>query len=391
MLDTNVLLDAYRFAAQARNELLDTLRKVGSRLWIPHQVALEFHKNRVPVIVEHDSAYRDSISLVTEFRDKLDTEFRIKLTELSGRVALPNSEADRLKTLALNGLDQAIKELQRMRQQHGVPQDALRNDLILADLQQILEGKVGEPPTAEADKDARAEADRRISEKRPPGFLDHKKDDPHGDYLLWSQALAEVKRRDIPLLIVTRDVKDDWFWKPSGRTLGARPELVDECRKEAGVPFVLMSTQTFLFHARKHLMISVSEDTLRQADALPPPSESKDELRLSSATLGIAMSKTEILFDHLNSRHVRLTHEIEHAMHRREQFKDMPELLSAIDAEIESIRQELARTEKMLIECIETVDALNDARARGSGAKVRVPLARVRNLLDSVKLLEGSA
>jgi len=38
---TNVMLAAQRFARRARDELFGALEKLGDRLWIPHQVALE--------------------------------------------------------------------------------------------------------------------------------------------------------------------------------------------------------------------------------------------------------------------------------------------------------------------------------------------------------------
>src|SRR5438105_2793430 len=42
VLDTNVLLNLYRYHQQTRRELLDVLAKVGDHLWIPHHVMVEF-------------------------------------------------------------------------------------------------------------------------------------------------------------------------------------------------------------------------------------------------------------------------------------------------------------------------------------------------------------
>ena len=50
VLDTNVLLSAYRFAPTAREELLAAIEQLGDRVWVPHQVGLEFHRNRYSVI-----------------------------------------------------------------------------------------------------------------------------------------------------------------------------------------------------------------------------------------------------------------------------------------------------------------------------------------------------
>jgi hypothetical protein len=58
VLDTNVLLNLYRVSQNTRNEVLDVLRKLEGRLWLPYQVGLEFHKRRLAVINEQHAVYR---------------------------------------------------------------------------------------------------------------------------------------------------------------------------------------------------------------------------------------------------------------------------------------------------------------------------------------------
>jgi hypothetical protein len=50
VVDANVLLNVYRFSERARDDLLKVLHRVADRLWIPHQVALEYQAHRVNVI-----------------------------------------------------------------------------------------------------------------------------------------------------------------------------------------------------------------------------------------------------------------------------------------------------------------------------------------------------
>ena len=52
ILDTNVLLNLYRYSEESRNDFIKVLHKIETRLWIPHQVALEFQENRTKVIEE---------------------------------------------------------------------------------------------------------------------------------------------------------------------------------------------------------------------------------------------------------------------------------------------------------------------------------------------------
>ncbi len=53
IFDTNVLLDLYRYSADSRSDFFDVLEhnEIRGRLWLPHQVAYEFQKNRLNVII----------------------------------------------------------------------------------------------------------------------------------------------------------------------------------------------------------------------------------------------------------------------------------------------------------------------------------------------------
>ena len=42
ILDTNVLLDLYRYPKELREELVGVLGKLSEQLWLPHQVFLEY-------------------------------------------------------------------------------------------------------------------------------------------------------------------------------------------------------------------------------------------------------------------------------------------------------------------------------------------------------------
>jgi hypothetical protein len=50
VLDANVLLNLYRYSGETRKKLLDIMGRIESRLWVPHQAALEYQRNRLEVI-----------------------------------------------------------------------------------------------------------------------------------------------------------------------------------------------------------------------------------------------------------------------------------------------------------------------------------------------------
>ena len=59
VLDTNVLLDLYRLPTTASSNILSILEKNAERIWLPHQVAAEFHRRRITVIATQRKTFRD--------------------------------------------------------------------------------------------------------------------------------------------------------------------------------------------------------------------------------------------------------------------------------------------------------------------------------------------
>ncbi|MEV6932067.1 PIN domain-containing protein [Dactylosporangium sp. NPDC051485] len=271
VVDTNVLLDAYRYTQAARLELFSALKALGDRLWIPHQVALEFHRNRLNVIASHGDAYSEVAKAVAEFRKSYDAAAVQQLRKFINRVALnEDAAAELLETassvgVALGKLTERINELQAA---HGVSDRFLRSDPVLEELQTLFSGRVGEPLPPEEMEVARQEAEERVRTGRPPGFKDASKDDPCGDYLLWHQSLLEAKRRALPFILVTRDGKADWFLEIRGKSVGALPELVKEAFAFTGADFIALETKTFLIYAQSEFNAQVSVATLAQTDAI---------------------------------------------------------------------------------------------------------------------------
>ncbi|MFJ6150119.1 PIN domain-containing protein [Micromonospora profundi] len=381
VLDTNVLLDAYRFAPRARNELFEALEKLGDRLWIPHQVALEFHKNRAAVIAEHDATYRETLTAISDFRNQVREQLGSKIRELAKRVALSDDEASQLQSLVVHGLDQAISELGHLKDRHGISDEAIYLDPVLERFQRLLLDKVGAALSEEDESSARKEAQRRIDQKVPPGYADRRKADPCGDYLVWVQALREAGDRKVPLLIVTRDVKDDWFWRSAGKTIGARSELVEECQKVAGVPFVLMTTHTFLNYATTHLSARVSDDTLRQVDSLPPP-HNKEPGRLTGKKLHELVNMAVTLIDSLDRDILRFESRLDELHGLLFDEETDSDAITRVQKMIDREKSKLSRAKKLRLDYLFVADELQRSGDRGTGARVKVSRAEISRLVD---------
>ena len=58
ILDTNILLNLYRYSPKTRGKFFEFLNRLSSRLWLPHQVAKEYQHQRLNVIVEQEESYK---------------------------------------------------------------------------------------------------------------------------------------------------------------------------------------------------------------------------------------------------------------------------------------------------------------------------------------------
>jgi PIN domain-containing protein len=235
--DANVLLGVYRYSVPTRDNLLSVLEGLKERIWLPYQAGLEFHRNRLAVITAQEKLFDDA-------RDALKTE----ATKLEGHTFLDAPVVAAFK----KQVGEALDSLKKARESHA---DLFHEDPLRDRLTALFEGRVGQPYDAEKLKTLEATASARIGAKVPPGYEDAGKKDSrqYGDVILWFQLVDQAKATKTPLLFVTDERKDDWWFRHSGQTVGPRPELIEEFQREAGVPFYMYRPDQFLEHAQSSL------------------------------------------------------------------------------------------------------------------------------------------
>ena len=267
VVDTNVLLNLYRYHPPAREDLVRILDALGDRLFVPHQVAAEFWKNR-------ESTIRASAGQTTQLRTELEALRSRSLQSIASwanRVALPPETGDVLTAPLVGGYDEVFSRLELANSQ-STSLDSLNtnDDPVLARLTLLLDGRVG-PPLTDAVRDAaQAEAERRIDEELPPGFGDSEKPAPdrYGDYVLWKQLLDEAAARRRDVLLVTGDVKEDWWRREAGETRGPRLELSRELAAVAGVRLFMMRPAGLFAQAQDALDLHIKEESVRAAETV---------------------------------------------------------------------------------------------------------------------------
>jgi hypothetical protein len=251
-LDANVLLDVYRFSPATTTQLIEILERLGPRVWIPHQVALEYQRHRNHVSATVFEAYDKAVV-------KLDNAFR-ELEEALRK----NIESKGFLEAVERSFEQSKKKLMATKAKHTklVPTERLHHRLTA-----LFDGKVGQSYCTSDLSSKYVDAEARVRDRVPPGYRDSAKPVPdrYGDVLVWFQLLDKAKLDGKPMVLVTGDSKDDWWWEERGKTIGPRPELRREMLSVADVSFYMYSTGRFLENARRYLGSEVTDEAIAEA------------------------------------------------------------------------------------------------------------------------------
>lgn len=240
-VDTNVLLDLYRYHQNTRQALLDSLDSFKGRAWISHQVADEFFRNRSGVILSSTRSFNDAERNLGEIKKSSEES----LKKLKSNRIIPDEVADALEKSINTAIEKAEQQLEQIKNNYP---DYLSEDPILAKICNLFDSSIGPAFDKDSLPEILKEAKRRKENQIPPGFKDQTKDGdkPYGDYIIWRQILNCVKEAQKPLIFVTSEEKEDWWEKGSGRTVGPLYELLKEFYEETGQSFLLYRTARFL-------------------------------------------------------------------------------------------------------------------------------------------------
>ncbi|MFF0671227.1 PIN-like domain-containing protein [Streptomyces tendae] len=267
VLDTNVLLNLYRSNERTRTDTFAVLKQLQERLWIPHQVLSEFWKNRdLPSVRGHHRAKaRTACSALDKALRSLNDGIERWLKD----VLLDTDDAAKGK---INGhrdrIHRSLEEMKRFIEAQA-ENDALEGtgathtDPVLMQLEPLLLGRIGEPMSSDEHVEAVAEAKARADTSTPPGYEDFSSkpdEQAAGDYIIWKQIIVKASAAGRDVLLVTGDVKEDWWTLRTGSTPARpRPELRNELRKEAGVELYMMTPSQLLAEASGAFELKVDE------------------------------------------------------------------------------------------------------------------------------------
>ena len=291
VVDTNVLLNLYRYPKEAKEDLIRIFKAVSDRIWLPFQVALEFQNNRLSVIADQLKRFSEVKKIVSDLQTPLITKLdQLQLKKRHSQIN-PDPFLHKLGLLIENFLSE-LDELEKEQP------DVYDEDDVRQEIDSIFQGKVGSPPNSQKDlEEIYKEGKIRFENKVPPGYLDEKDKTGEaycfngliikrafGDLLIWKEIIKKVEStKDIKSIIfLTDDEKDDWWWteESKGRKIiGPRPELVQElCSQTHVSSFYMYSSLRFMEYAKEHLKVAVQDKSIEQVREVNSSINSKKAL-----------------------------------------------------------------------------------------------------------------
>ena len=270
--DANVLLNIYRYTPETRKRLFEILKRLQDRIWLPYQVAYEYHERRLDVISAQLNAY-----------DAMETRLNKSLQEIDNELRKYKRHAfadiGQITEIIKNAVESAKALLLEARSKHP---DLLLEDNLLETITDLFDEKIGEPFSQEHLEQVHQDAEQRFQQKTPPGYKDTNKDGSkqYGDVVMWFQLIDYAKSQKKPLIFVTDDDKEDWWLRHNGKTIGPRRELIQEMFDKAGVTFYMYSTDQFMAQAENFLDLQDHQGTQAAIEEVK-------EIRLEAQSLAL--------------------------------------------------------------------------------------------------------
>jgi len=268
VIDANVLLNIYRYSPNTRTQLFTIFKSISDRLWVPHQAAFEYQTNRLNVIAQQKKAYSDISSALDKFRNQLDA----KIGEYRRH---PYVDSSHILEQVEEIISTIVKDLQTREQKHP---DLIHKDSIRDMLTSLLDGKIGQPYPPEKVRSICKEGEERYKHSIPPGYSDaatKESDKKYGDLILWFQIMDKIKEAKMPVLLITDDTKDDWWWKFNGQVIGPRPELIEELLNQTQQIGYLYRSDQFMTFAEQYLKQQVNQNAIDEVKAIRKDDELK--------------------------------------------------------------------------------------------------------------------
>lgn len=278
VVDTNILLNFYKYTSkESTQSLLDILKKLkeDKRLWIPHQVALEYFFNYESNMYKQQEGFK---FLESELKKLKDNASKV-INNVKGQH--PYITTDKFQFFITN-LEQSNKQLETQITQEleNLPDVQKIHD----DLLRLLDGIIGEPYTQKRIDAIEKDGKNRYEHEVPPGFGDMNKQNKkefrtygdfryqqlYGDLIVWNQIIdrGNEEGKDTSIIFITEDKKKDW-WELDNQKRIKRPHplLLQEFLNKTQQTFNMYRTERFVELAKEFLGANLTDEQVKHVTA----------------------------------------------------------------------------------------------------------------------------
>ncbi|WP_226619857.1 PIN-like domain-containing protein [Cytobacillus firmus] len=285
VFDANVLLNLYRYSEDTRNDLFRVLEGLKQKIWIPNQVGLEYHFNRLSVIYEQKNSYNSIVKVLSEQSKQSIDSLNTGLNKYKKRHASIN-----IKEL-ISDLEESyislIEKVQNLERDHI---DYSEEDMILQTLSELFDSKVGDFNTQAELNEIYTDGAKRYKSDIPPGYkdLNDKKgkvkyynntflQSEYGDLIVWNQIIQKALSDNINIIFVTDDEKEDWWQIIGGKTIGPRIELLNEFKTKTNKDVYLYKPYRFVEYAKEYLGEEIRSSSIEEIKEIKNTNSSGEE------------------------------------------------------------------------------------------------------------------
>lgn len=318
VFDTNVLLDLYRLPKSAQSDLMNALsnRNFNRRIWIGFQVILEFLNNSHDAIIEQKNKFNEVKKLLENAISECnkiinELEKNVGNLNLNKRHSLIDPEKHlnkELKESSVKYMRDFINHLNDLEKKQPSIND---KDNVKEFVLKTFKDKIGGPFEKENLEEIYKDGKYRYENEIPPGYKDKEKKGYYfhgeneypkkfGDLILWEQIKNKAKDGTHKhIILITGDVKVDWWLEKSGKRLGPRKELLNEIYSEAPniETFHMYDTSQFLRYAKENLMFNIQDSSIREAENLIAESRSDNKAIFFTSIIEV-LSQVRDIFDY---------------------------------------------------------------------------------------------
>jgi len=297
--DSSALLDFYGYSEKAKNEIFDLVfSKLDGRLWMPAQVKYEFLKNRETVIYKPLSTYINLISKADNKKDggyinsiesSINSIKSKELKNIAGQIktlierTIKDDKHPHINQKSLNELKEYLKLLDADVNKFQISFDkikkrivaeskvkerkikaVLKKDNLLLKLDKAFQ--IGQEYCYDKLTEVVKIGKFRYDNKIPPGYEDQEGKigfQVYGDLILWFQTIDFAKEHKKLIILITNDLKEDW-WQDKSENRIPRHELIVEFSDKTKQQFWMYTGELFLHKANQYFKSNVGNSTIQE-------------------------------------------------------------------------------------------------------------------------------